>query len=53
MIAKPSQAKVLFGGGELREAQVDDPCLLAIPASDRKAELNNRHLTSNRGMCLR
>ena len=30
--AKPSQAKVLTGGGDLREAQADIPCLLAIPA---------------------
>ena len=29
------------------------PCLLAIPAFDRVAELYNRHLTSNRGICLR
>ena len=49
----PSQAKVLTGGGDLREAQVDVPCLLAIPAFDRKAGLNNRHLNSNRGICLR
>ena len=34
-------------------AQVDVPCLLAIPAFDRKAGLNNRHLNSNRGICLR
>jgi hypothetical protein len=51
--AKPSQAKVLTGGGDLREEQVDFPCLLAIPAFDRKAGLNNRHLNSNRGVCLR
>jgi len=29
------------------------PCLLAIPAYDRKAGLNSRHLYSNRGICLR
>ena len=28
-------------------------CLLAIPAFDRKAGLNDRHLNSNRGICLR
>ena len=28
------------------------PCLLAIPAFDRKAGLNDRHLNSNRGICL-
>jgi hypothetical protein len=30
-----------------------NPCLFAIPAFDRKAGLNNRHLNSNRGVCLR
>jgi len=29
------------------------PCLLAIPAFDRVAGLYNRHLNSNRGICLR
>jgi len=29
------------------------PCLLAIPAFDRIAGLYNRHLNSNRGICLR
>jgi hypothetical protein len=29
------------------------PCLLAIPAFDRKTRLNDRHLNSNRGICLR
>ena len=38
----PSQAKVLTV-----------PCLLAIPAFDRKAGLNDRHLNSKRGICLR
>ena len=50
---QPSQAKVLTGGGDLREAQVDVPRLLAIPAFDRVAGLNNRHLNYNRGICLR
>jgi len=49
--AKPSQAKVLTGGGDLRKAQVDVP-LSAIPAFDRKAGLNNRQLNSNRGISL-
>jgi len=31
--AKPNQS-VNWGGGELRKAQVDAPCLLAIPAFD-------------------
>jgi hypothetical protein len=29
------------------------PCLLAIPVFDRIAGLYNRHLNSNRGICLR
>jgi hypothetical protein len=37
----PSQAKVLTGGGgNFRKAQVEDPCLLAIPAFDRIAGLS-------------
>jgi hypothetical protein len=28
-------------------------CLLAILASDRKAGVNNRHLKTNSGICLR
>jgi len=44
--AKPSQAKVLTGGGDLREAQVDVPGLLAISAFDRKARINDRQLNS-------
>jgi hypothetical protein len=50
--SKPSQAKVLTGGGDLRFAQVDVPRLLAIPAFGRVAGLFNRHLNSNRGICL-
>jgi len=49
---KPSQAKVLTGGGDLREAQATSPCLLAIPAYNRIAGLNNRHLSSNGGICF-
>ena len=40
---KPSQAK----------RKSTSPCLLAIPAFDRIAGLYNRHLNSNRGICLR
>jgi len=29
------------------------PCLLAIPAFDRIAGLNNRYLNYNKGVCLR
>jgi len=46
-------AKVLTEGGNLREAQVDVPCLLAIPAFDRVDGLYNRHLSSDREICLR
>ena len=53
LLAKPSQAKVLTGGGDLRKAQVDVPHLLAIPVFDHIAGLYNRHLNSNRGICLR
>jgi len=49
--AKPSQAKVLAGDVDLREAQVDVPSLLAIPAFDRIAGLSNRFLNSNRVIC--
>ena len=40
-------AKVLTGGGDLREAQVDVPRLFAIPASDRIAGHCNRLPNSN------
>ena len=50
VVAKPRQAKVLSKGGELREAQFDAPCVLAIPAFDRIAGLNNRHLNYNGNM---
>jgi len=49
---KPSQAKVLTGGGDLRKRKSTSPYLLAIPAVARKAVLNNRHLNSNMGICL-
>jgi len=44
---------VLTGGGDVREAQVDVPCLLAIPTFDRIVGIGNRNLNSNRGLCLR
>ena len=53
MAPKPSQAKVLTGGGDLCEAQVDVPCLLAIALFDRIAGLSNRFLNYNRAICLR
>jgi hypothetical protein len=50
-LAMPSQSKVLTGGGDVREAQFD-VLLSAVPAYDRIAGLFNRHLNSNRGICL-
>ena len=46
--AKPNQVKVLTGGGDLREAQVDVPMSVSLPAFDRKAGLNNGLRNSNR-----
>jgi len=48
-----SQAKVLTGGWRLVLRASQRPRLLAIPAFDRIAGLSNRHLNSNRGICLR
>jgi hypothetical protein len=42
---KPRQAKVLTGGGDLREAQVDVPLSVSHSAFDRNAGLNNSTLT--------
>jgi hypothetical protein len=51
--AKPSQAKPNqgsnWGAETCAKRKSTSPCLLAIPAFDRKAGLNNRHLNSNRG----
>ena len=47
--SQTKQAKVLTGA----KRKSTSPCLLAIPAVDRKAGLSNRHLNSNRGICLR
>ena len=52
--AKPSQAKVLTGGAETcAKRESISSCLLTIPAFDRTAGLSNRHLNSNRKICLR
>ena len=53
--AKPSQAKPQCWLGEETCASRNSmsPCLLAIPAFDRIAGLNNRFLNYNRGICLR
>jgi len=42
--SKPSQAKMLTGGGDLAKRKSTSPCLLAIPAFDRIAGLYDRHL---------
>jgi hypothetical protein len=39
------------GGGDLSEAKIH-PTVLEIPAFDRIVGLYNRHLNSNRGICL-
>ena len=48
-----SQAKILNGGGVMWERNSRPPCLLVVPAFDCIAGLYNRHLNSNRGICLR
>jgi hypothetical protein len=49
---RPSQAKVLTEGGELREALVDVSRLVAIPAFDRIAGLRDSYLRSNWGYAI-
>jgi hypothetical protein len=49
-IQKPSQSS--NWRRRLAQSASRRPRLLAIPAFDRKAGLNNRHLNSNRGICL-
>ena len=46
-----SQAKVLTGGGDLREAQADVPLSVSHPAFDCIAGLSNTFLNSNRVIC--
>jgi len=48
-----NQVKVLTWDWDLRETQVDVPCLLNIPALDRIAGLGNRYPNSTRRLCLR
>jgi len=50
--AKPSQSSN-WGTETCASLKSTSPCLLAIPAFDRKAGLSNRHLNSNSGICLR
>jgi len=51
--SKPSQSSN-WGGMEIcAKRKFPSPCLLAIPAFDRVAGLYNRHLNSNKGICLR
>jgi len=49
---KPSQSSN-WGAETWAKRKSTSPCLLAIPAFDCKAGLNNRHLNSNTGICLR
>ena len=51
--AKSSQAKVLTGAETWAKHKLTSPCLVAIRAFDRITGLSNRHLNSNRGICLR
>jgi len=48
--AKP---KCYLGAETCARRKSTSPCLLAIPVFDRIAGLSNRHLNSNRGICLR
>jgi caspase recruitment domain-containing protein 6 len=52
--AKPSRAKPKCSLGEetCAKRKSKSPCFLAIRAFDRVAGLCNRHLNSNRGICL-
>ena len=50
--AKPSQS-ANWGAETCAEHKSVSPCPLAIPAFDRITGLYNRHLNSNRGICLR
>jgi len=50
--AKPSRAKVLNGSETCAKRKLTSPSLLAIPAFDHLAGLNNRHLNSNRGITI-
>ena len=50
--AKPSQSSN-WRRRLARSASMRPPCLLAIAAFERIAGLNNKHLNSNRGICLR
>jgi hypothetical protein len=53
LLASQAKAKVYLGAETCASRKSTSPCLLAIPAFDRKAGLNNRHLNSNRVICLR
>ena len=49
--AKPSQSSN-WGAETCAKCKLTSPYLLAIPTFDRIAGLYNRHLKSNRGICL-
>ena len=54
IIAKPKPSQSSNWGAEAcAKRKSTSPCLLAIPAFDRKAGLDDRHVNSNRGICLR
>jgi len=48
-----AKKEVVTGAETCAQRKSPSPCLLAIPAFDRIAGLYNRHLNSNRGICLR
>jgi len=48
-----SRQYVNWGTETCAKRKKTSTCLLAIPAFDRIAGLCNRHLNSNRGICLR
>ena len=50
--SKPSQGKILTGVETCAKRKSMSPCLLAIPAFDRKAGFNNTHINSNRDISL-
>jgi hypothetical protein len=50
--AKASQS-VNWGAQTYSKRKSTSPCVLAIPAFDRLAGFDNRHLNSNGGICLR
>jgi hypothetical protein len=52
MITSQAKPKCQLGAETCAKRKLTSPCLLAIPVFDRIAGLYNRHLNSNRGICL-